>query len=93
MVNSERNSLDHTIEGFLDTLPSDIKDSLLSKIWADHVYEDIRGMDMSVSKERAKSIQDYVDGRYDTTFLTGTISIIFLRKFGGAGKAGMHKPS
>lgn len=54
MVNSERTSLGHTMEGFLDTLPSDIKDSLYRKIWADHVYEDIRGMDMKVSKERAK---------------------------------------
>lgn len=66
MVNSERNSLDHTMEGFLDTLPSDIKDSFYRKIWADHVYEDIRGMDMKVSKERAKKVsRDYVDGRYD----------------------------
>lgn len=59
-------SLDHTIEGFLDTLPSDIKDSFYRKIWADHVYEDIRGMDMKVSKERAKKVsRDYVNGRYD----------------------------
>lgn len=66
MVNSERTSLGHTMEGFLDTLPSDIKDSFYRKIWADHVYEDIRGMDMKVSKERAKKVsRDYVDGRYD----------------------------
>lgn len=66
MVNSERNSLDHTMDGFLDTLPSDIKDSFYRKIWAEHVYEDIRGMEMKVSKERAKKVsRDYVNGRYD----------------------------
>lgn len=66
MVNSERTSLGHTMEGFLDTLPSDIKDSLYRKIWAEHVYEDIRGMDMKVSKKRAKKVSGaYVNGRYD----------------------------
>ena len=60
MVNSERTSLGHTMEGFLDTLPSDIKDSFYRKIWADHVYEDIRGMDMKVSKERAKKVSTQI---------------------------------
>lgn len=66
MVNSGRTSLNHTMEGFLDTLPSDIKDSFYRKIWAVHVYEDIRDMDMKVSKKRAEKIsRAYVNGRYD----------------------------
>lgn len=66
MVNSERTSLGHTMEGFLDTLPSDIKDSFYRKIWAEHVYEDIRGMDKKVSKKRAEKVSGaYANGRYD----------------------------
>ena len=66
MVNSERTSLGHTMEGFLDTLPSDIKDSFYRKICADHVYEDIRGMDKKVSKKRAEKVSGvYANGRYD----------------------------
>lgn len=66
MVNSERNSLDHTMEGFLDTLPAEIKDSFYRKIWAEHVYEDIRRMDKKVSKKRAEKVSGaYVNGRYD----------------------------
>lgn len=50
----------------LDKLPEDIKDGFYRKIWAEHVYEDIRSMEMKVSKKRAEKVSEaYVNGRYD----------------------------
>ncbi len=65
ILTEERNPADN-ISLFLDKLPSDIKDSFYRKIWAEHVYEDIRSMDIEVTKKRAEKVSEaYVNGRYD----------------------------
>lgn len=67
MIDSEKENLDHTtLNWFLGTLPSDIKDSFYRKIWAEHVYEDICNMYTKISKKRAEKVSGaYVNGRYD----------------------------
>lgn len=67
MIDSEKENLDHTtLNWFLGTLPSDIKDSFYRKIWAEHVYEDICNMYTKISKKRAEKVAEtYVNGRYD----------------------------
>lgn len=67
LIDSERNGFDNTVlEWFLETLPSDIKDSFYRRIWAKHVYEDICNMYTKISKKRAEKIAEtYVNGRYD----------------------------
>lgn len=67
LIDSERDGFNNTVlEWFLESLPSDIKDSFYRRIWAKHVYEDICNMYTKISKKRAEKVAEtYVNGRYD----------------------------